>query len=94
MNYKAEFIGADFFLLDGRKIELDQENAEQKDEVFKIAPTLFEDEKEENHNEKDLSELTVAELKTKCDEAGIEYAKKATKAQLLEALNDADDFAQ
>lgn len=36
----------------------------------------------------DFTGLTVAELKALCDERGIDYAKKATKAQLLSLLGE------
>ena len=36
----------------------------------------------------DFTGFTVAELKALCDERGIDYAKKATKAQLLGLLSD------
>lgn len=36
----------------------------------------------------DPSQLTVAELKSLCDERGIAYAKKATKAQLVSLLGE------
>lgn len=39
--------------------------------------------KEESKQEK---EYTVAQLKTMCDEKGIEYKSRATKAELLELL--------
>ena len=38
--------------------------------------------------ETDLSGLTVAELKSLCGERGLEFPKKATKAQLLALLGD------
>lgn len=38
--------------------------------------------------EGDLSALTVAELKEVCDERGVAYPKKVTKAQLLELLGE------
>ena len=33
-----------------------------------------------------LTDLTVAELKALCDERGVDYPRKATKAQLLSLL--------
>lgn len=36
----------------------------------------------------DLSALSVAQLKALCDERGIDYQKKATKAQLLKLLGE------
>ena len=36
----------------------------------------------------DLTGLTVAELKALCGERGLEYPKKATKAQLLALLGE------
>ena len=36
----------------------------------------------------DISALTVAQLKALCDERGIDYQKKATKAQLLKLLGE------
>ena len=46
------------------------------------------DTKEENAKEENLpeKEYTVAQLKTMCDEKGIEYKARATKAELIELL--------
>ena len=41
-------------------------------------------------NQKKPTELTVAEIKAKLDELGIDYDKKATKAELLELLKDSE----
>lgn len=36
----------------------------------------------------DLASLTVAELKELCDERGVDYPRKATKAQLVSLLSE------
>lgn len=41
-------------------------------------------------NQKKPTEFTVAEIKAKLDELGIDYDKKATKAELLELLKDSE----
>lgn len=41
----------------------------------------------ESEQAQDLAALTVAQLRSLCEERGIDYPKKATKAQLVELLD-------
>lgn len=53
-----------------------------------VSRGLVDPEASEAFGESDLSALTVAELKALCDERGVDYPKKATKAQLLALLGE------
>lgn len=60
-----------------------EEVKEIKEDAPENEDKTREDEEVEEENQEDL---TVAEIKEKLDEAGIEYKAKATKSELLELL--------
>lgn len=59
----------------------DEVETPEDEEVTEEVDTEIQEDEEENQED-----LTVAEIKEKLDEAGIEYKAKATKSELLELL--------
>lgn len=63
---------------------------EKKSKKEKVVEVVEEDE-DEGDEEFDLEELTVAELRTLCDDEGIKYSKKDKKPALIEKLMEAGE---
>lgn len=63
-----------------------EEVKEIKEDAPEDEVETSEDEVDEEVEEENQEDLTVAEIKEKLDEAGIEYKAKATKSELLELL--------
>lgn len=67
-----------------REKSIEKENEELKEKNAKLIKEN--EELKEKNKEKAIKEPTVAELKAKLDELGIEYDKKANKETLLTLL--------
>lgn len=66
--------------------EIKEDAPEDEDKTQEDEDKTQEDEEVTEEVEENQEDLTVAEIKEKLDEAGIEYKAKATKSELLELL--------